>query len=39
MIDIIVYEKGFWTEMILCQPRIYFPVGGENYNKNNFKKF
>jgi len=28
MIGIVVYEKLFWTTMI-CQPTIYFPVGGE----------
>jgi len=27
-IDIIVHEKRFWTEVI-CQPKIYFPLGGE----------
>jgi len=29
MIGIIIYEKWFWTEMI-CQPKIYFPLVGEN---------
>jgi len=30
-IDIIVYQKRFWTEMI-CQPGIYFPVNSEKYD-------